>query len=91
MLRIKKKGRFADVEVISGIIFRRNHRGIQKVSSIRRQDGFTDEYADGITEGFKTAAPYGDETGSPMKNANGITEGFKMAAPYGDVSYLPSE
>ena len=79
------------MEVISGIIFRRNHRGIQKVSSIRRQDGFTDEYADGITEGFKTAAPYGDETGSPMKNANGITEGFKMAAPYGDVSYLPSK
>ena len=79
------------MEVISGIIFRRNHRGIQKVSSVRRQDGFTDEYADGITEGFKMAAPYGDETGSPMKNANGITEGFKMAAPYGDVSYLPSK
>jgi hypothetical protein len=91
MLRIKKRGWFADVEVISGIIFRRNHRGIQKVSSIRRQDGFTDEYADGITEGFKMAAPYGDETGSPMKNANGITEEFKMAAPYGDVSYLPSK
>jgi hypothetical protein len=47
--------------------------------------------ADRITEGFKTAAPYGDETDSPMKNADGITEGFKMAAPYGDVSYLPSE
>jgi len=48
-------------------------------------------FSNGITEGFKTAAPYGDETGSPMKNANGITEGFKMAALYGDVSYLPSE
>jgi len=31
MLRIKKKiGRFADVEVIAGIFYRRNHRGIQK-------------------------------------------------------------
>jgi hypothetical protein len=79
------------VEVISGIIFRRNHRGIQKVSSVRQRDGFTDEYANRITEGFKMAAPYGDETGSPMKNADGITEGFKMAAPYGDVSYLSSE
>jgi hypothetical protein len=47
--------------------------------------------ADEITEGFKTAASYGDETGSPMTNADEITEGFKMAAPYGDVSYLPSE
>ena len=37
------------------------------------------------------AAPYGDKTGSPMKNADGITEGFKTAAQYGDVSYLLSE
>ena len=30
MLRIKKKGRFADVEVIVGIVYRRNHQEIQK-------------------------------------------------------------
>jgi len=46
---------------------------------------------DEVTEGFKTSAPYGDKTDSPMKNTDGITEGFKMAAPYGDMSYLPSE
>jgi len=79
------------MEVISGIIFRRNHRGMQKVISVRRRDGFTDECADGITEGFKTAAPYSDETGLPMKNADEITKGFKTAALYSDMSYLPSE
>ena len=91
MLRIKKKEQFTDVEVIAGIFYRWNHRGIQKVNSVRQRDRFTDEYADGITEGFKTAALYGDETGSPMKNADGITVGFKTTAPYDDVSYLPSE
>jgi len=35
MLRIYKKGRFADVEVIAGIFYRRNHRGIQNVSSVQ--------------------------------------------------------
>jgi hypothetical protein len=52
----KKKGRFADVEVIAGIFY----RGIQNVSSVRWRDRFTDANADGITKGFKTAAPYGD-------------------------------
>jgi len=91
VLRIKKKGWFADMKVIFGIIFRRNNRGMPEVSSVRRQDGFTDECADGIIEGFKMATPYSDETGSPMKNADEITKGFKMAALYGNVSYLPSE
>jgi len=30
MLRIKKRGQFADMEVIAGIFYRQNHRGIQK-------------------------------------------------------------
>jgi len=64
---LKKRGWFADVEVIKGIFYWRNHRGIQNVSSIRWRDRFTDANADGITEGFKTAAPYGDKTDSPMQ------------------------
>jgi hypothetical protein len=48
------------VEVIAGIFFRWNHRGIQNVSSVRSGDRFNDENADGILEGFKTAASYGD-------------------------------
>jgi hypothetical protein len=68
MLRIKKKrGRFADVEVIAGIFYRRNHQGIQNISSVRWRDRFTDENADGITEGFKTAAPYGDMSYLPSE------------------------
>jgi hypothetical protein len=43
MLRIKKKGRFADV-------------GLLRVF-----------FTDGIIEGFKMSAPYGDVTDSPMK------------------------
>jgi hypothetical protein len=68
MLRIlKKKGWFADVEVIAGIFYQRNHRGIQNASSVRWRDRFTDENADAITEGFKTSAPYGDVIDSPMQ------------------------
>ena len=67
MLRIKKKGQFADVEVIAGNFYRQNHRGIQNISFVRWRDQFTDDNADGITEGFKTSAPYGDVTDSPMK------------------------
>jgi len=37
----------------------------------------------------KTSAPYGDEIGSPMKNADEITEGFKTAASYGDETGSP--
>jgi len=68
MLRIfKKKGRFVDVEVIGVIFYRWNHRGIQNVSSEQWRDRFTDGNADKLTEGFKTSAPYGDVTDSPMK------------------------
>jgi len=42
---------------------------------------FIDGNANGITEGFKTSAPYGDVTDSPMENADRITEGFKTTAP----------
>jgi len=35
MLRIKKRGWFADVEVIAGIFYRRNHRGIQLKRQLR--------------------------------------------------------
>ena len=48
-----KKGRFTDVEVIAGIFYRRNHQGIQNVSSIRWRDRFTDANANGITRGSK--------------------------------------
>jgi len=67
MLRILKKRSFADVEVIAGIFYRWNHRGIQNVIPVRWRDRFTDENADEITEGFKTSAPYGDVTDSLMK------------------------
>ena len=59
----KKKKRFVDVEVI-GVIF---YRGIQNVSSVQWRDRFIDGNADELTEGFKTSAPYGDMTDSPMK------------------------
>ena len=55
------------MEVIAGNFYRQNHRGIQNISFIRWRDQFTDDNADGITEGFKTSAPYGDMTDSPMK------------------------
>jgi hypothetical protein len=56
----KKKGWFADVEVIEGIFYKRNHQGIQNVISVQWCDRFNNENVDGITEGFKIAAPYGD-------------------------------
>jgi hypothetical protein len=55
------------VEVIGGICYRQNHRGIHNVSSVRWRDRFTDGNADGLTEGFKTSVLYGDSTDSPMK------------------------
>jgi hypothetical protein len=55
------------VEVITSIFYRRNHQGIQNVNSVLWRDRFTNENADGITEGFKTSAPYGDVTDSPMQ------------------------
>jgi len=72
------------VEVIAGIFYRRNHRGIQKHQLHTMTFQKSDEHADRITEGFKMSALYGDETGSTMKNTDEITEGFKTAAPYGD-------
>jgi hypothetical protein len=63
----KKKGWFANVEVIGVIFYRQNHRGIQNVSSVWWRDRFTNGNADGLTEGFKMLAPYGDVTDSPMK------------------------
>jgi hypothetical protein len=42
------------MEVIAGIFYRRNHQGIQNVSSIRRRNRFIDENVDEITKGFKT-------------------------------------
>jgi hypothetical protein len=62
----KKRRQFADVEVIAGIFYPLNHRGIQNFSSVRWRDRFTDGNADGITEGFKMSALYGDVTDSPM-------------------------
>jgi hypothetical protein len=47
-------------------------------------------FTDGVTEGFKTSAPYTDMTDSPM-TADGLVEGFKTAAPYGDVPCLPTD
>ena len=55
------------MEVIVGIFYRRNHQEIQNVILVRWRDRFTDENADGITEGVKTSAPYDDVTDSPMK------------------------
>ena len=55
------------MEVIAGIFYRRNHRGIQNIIPVRWCDQFTNENADEITEGFKTSAPYGDVTDSLMK------------------------
>ena len=50
---------------------------------------FASDFTDGITEGFKTAAPYVDVTDSPIEMSTKSPRDSKKSAPYGDESGSP--